>query len=75
MAAIVGLAGLAPTLAAVRRGRHGGAGQQGMPGLRRRPVRCDEVRRRGAMLLPVDSEHNAIFQVLEPAATAVPSTG
>ncbi len=29
----------------------------------------------GATLLPVDSEHNAIFQALEPRATATPSSG
>lgn len=35
MAAIIGAAGLAPTLTAVRRGAKGGACQQGMSGLRR----------------------------------------
>ncbi|CAA7617044.1 1-deoxy-D-xylulose-5-phosphate reductoisomerase [Magnetospirillum sp. SS-4] len=64
MAAIVGAAGLAPTLAAARRGAVIGlankeclvcAGQLMMA----------EVQKHGATLLPVDSEHSAIFQVFE----------
>ncbi|GGX57691.1 1-deoxy-D-xylulose 5-phosphate reductoisomerase [Litorimonas cladophorae] len=64
MAAIIGSAGLEPTLAAVEQGQHVGlankeclvcAGETFMAA----------VRRSGAKLLPVDSEHNAIFQVLE----------
>ncbi len=64
MAAIVGAAGLAPTLAAVRRGA--------MIALANKEtlvcageLMMAEVTRCGATLLPVDSEHNAIFQVLE----------
>jgi 1-deoxy-D-xylulose-5-phosphate reductoisomerase len=64
MAAIVGAAGLAPTLAAVRRGA--------IVALANKEVLVcagalfmDEVGRHGATLLPVDSEHNAIFQVFE----------
>lgn len=63
MAAIVGAAGLKPTLAAVRAGKRVllankealvMAGQLFMA----------EVRRARATLLPIDSEHNAIFQSL-----------
>jgi 1-deoxy-D-xylulose-5-phosphate reductoisomerase len=64
MAAIVGAAGLAPTLAAVRRGA--------IVALANKEVLVcagalfmAEVGRHGATLLPVDSEHNAIFQVFE----------
>ena len=64
MAAIVGAAGLAPTLAAVRRGA--------LVALANKEtlvcagdLMMAEVARCGATLLPVDSEHNAIFQVLE----------
>ena len=64
MAAIVGAAGLAPTLAAIRRGA--------IVALANKEVLVcagalfmDEVKRHGATLLPVDSEHNAIFQVFE----------
>ncbi len=64
MSAIVGAAGLEPTLAAIRRG--------GLVAFaNKETLVCggslvlDEVRRHGARLLPVDSEHNAIFQVLD----------
>jgi 1-deoxy-D-xylulose-5-phosphate reductoisomerase len=63
MAAIVGAAGLAPCLAAARAGKRlllankealvvGGA------------LFMETVRRHGATLLPIDSEHSAIFQCL-----------
>ena len=63
MAAIVGAAGLAPCLAAARAGKRlllankealvvGGA------------LFIDAVRDGGATLLPIDSEHSAIFQCL-----------
>jgi len=70
MAAIIGSAGLEPTLAAVEQGIHVGlankeclvcAGETFMAA----------VRQSGATLLPVDSEHNAIFQVLEDDAKGV----
>ena len=32
-----------------------------------------EIRQHGARLLPVDSEHNAIFQVLEPTGATASS--
>ncbi|HEX7968361.1 MAG TPA: 1-deoxy-D-xylulose-5-phosphate reductoisomerase [Stellaceae bacterium] len=64
MAAIVGAAGLAPTLAAVRQGA--------LVGLANKEVLVcagalvmREARQHGARLLPVDSEHNAIFQVFD----------
>jgi 1-deoxy-D-xylulose-5-phosphate reductoisomerase len=63
MAAIVGAAGLAPTLAAVRRGA--------MVALANKEclvcagdLFMREVARHGAALLPVDSEHNAIWQAM-----------
>lgn len=64
VAAIVGAAGLEPTLAAVAQGKTVAlankeclvcAGQ----------VFMDAVKLHGTTLLPVDSEHNAIFQVLD----------
>ena len=64
MAAIVGSAGLAPTLSAVRRGAIIGlANKETLVCAGELMTR--EVGRFGARLLPVDSEHNAIFQVLE----------
>ena len=63
MAAIVGAAGLEPTLAAAR------AGKRVMLANKEVLVMAGElfmhaVREHGAILLPVDSEHNAIFQSL-----------
>jgi len=64
MAAIVGAAGLAPTLAAVRRGATVAfANKECLVSAGALMMR--EVAAHGATLLPVDSEHNAIFQVLE----------
>ena len=63
IAAIVGAAGLAPTLAAARAGKKlllANKEALVMAG----PIFMDTVRRNGATLLPIDSEHNAIFQCL-----------
>jgi 1-deoxy-D-xylulose-5-phosphate reductoisomerase len=63
LAAIVGCAGLAPTMAAIEQG--------GIVALANKEalvsageVMTAAVKRHGATLLPVDSEHNAIFQCL-----------
>lgn len=63
MAAIVGAAGLVPTLAAVK------AGKRVLLANKEALVMSGELfieatKRSGATLLPVDSEHNAIFQCL-----------
>lgn len=64
MAAIVGAAGLRPTLAAVRRGAT-------IALANKECLVCagdlfiKEAERNNATLLPVDSEHNAIFQVFD----------
>lgn len=64
MAAIVGAAGLRPTMAAIRRGATVALANK-------ETLVCagtlvlEEVARHGATLLPVDSEHNAIFQVFD----------
>jgi len=63
MAAIVGAAGLKPTLAAVEAGKKVLLANKEalvMSGA----LFMDAVRRSGAVLLPIDSEHNAIFQCL-----------
>lgn len=65
MAGIVGAAGLAPTLAAVRRGASVALANKECL-VSAGPLFMAEVARSGATLLPVDSEHNAIFQVLDP---------
>jgi 1-deoxy-D-xylulose-5-phosphate reductoisomerase len=64
MAAIVGAAGLAPTLAAIRRGAIVALANKEVLVCAGELVTA-EVRRCGATLLPVDSEHNAIFQVFD----------
>jgi 1-deoxy-D-xylulose-5-phosphate reductoisomerase len=63
MAAITGAAGLAPTLAAVEGGRQLAlANKEAL--VCAGEVMLRAVRDAGATLLPVDSEHNAIFQSL-----------
>lgn len=64
MAAIVGAAGLEPTLAAARRGAAVAFANKECL-VCAGPLMMDLVRRSGATLLPVDSEHNAIFQVFD----------
>jgi len=63
MAAIVGAAGLLPTLAAAKAGKRillANKEALVMSG----PLFMRAVRDHGAVLLPIDSEHNAIFQCL-----------
>ncbi|WP_455223109.1 1-deoxy-D-xylulose-5-phosphate reductoisomerase [Kaarinaea lacus] len=63
MAAIVGAAGLRPTLAAARAGKRillANKEALVMSG----QIFIDEVKNNGAQLLPIDSEHNAIFQCM-----------
>ncbi len=63
MAAIVGAAGLVPTLAAARTGKKlllANKEALVMAG----PIFMDAVRTHHATLLPIDSEHNAVFQCL-----------
>jgi 1-deoxy-D-xylulose-5-phosphate reductoisomerase len=64
MAAIVGAAGLPPTLAAIRRGAIIAFANKECMVCAGQLVMA-EVARSGATLLPVDSEHNAIFQVFD----------
>ncbi len=64
MGAIVGAAGLAPTLAAIRRGAIVALANKECLVCAGALV-IAEARRAGARLLPVDSEHSAVFQVLE----------
>lgn len=64
MASIVGAAGLAPTLAAVRRGTVVGLANKECL-VCAGALMTAEVAAHGATLLPVDSEHSAIFQVLD----------
>ena len=63
MAAIVGCAGLEPVMAAVEAGRTVAlANKEAL--VTAGSLMTDAARRSGATILPVDSEHNAIFQCL-----------
>jgi len=63
MAAIVGCAGLEPVMAAVEAGRTIAlANKEAL--VTAGSLMIDAARRHGATILPVDSEHNAIFQCL-----------
>jgi 1-deoxy-D-xylulose-5-phosphate reductoisomerase len=69
MAAIVGAAGLASTLAAARAGKRVLLANKEalvMAG----PLVMGAARDSGALLVPVDSEHNAVFQCLNPPKAA-----
>jgi 1-deoxy-D-xylulose-5-phosphate reductoisomerase len=75
MAAIVGAAGLRATLAAAEAGKKLLlANKEAL--VVAGPVFMDTVRAGRATLLPIDSEHNAIFQCLPPfAASDLPAKG
>ncbi len=64
MAAIVGMAGLEPVLAAIGQGSCVAIANK-EPLVAAGPLVMAAVEQSGATLLPVDSEHNAIFQVFE----------
>ncbi len=68
--AIVGTAGLAPALAAIRAGKDIAVASKEILVLAGEIVMA-EARRHGVRVLPVDSEHSAIFQCLDgrPAAS------
>jgi 1-deoxy-D-xylulose-5-phosphate reductoisomerase len=71
MAAIVGVAGLAPTLAAARSGAVVAlANKESL--VCAGPWLIEAARQAGGAVIPVDSEHSAIFQVLQqPCASRV----
>lgn len=74
MAAIVGAAGLVPTLSAVH------AGKKILLANKEALVMAgglfmEAVKASGALLLPVDSEHNAIFQCLPPTSRGLSGSG
>lgn len=74
MAAIVGAAGLLPTLAAARAGKRVLLANKEalvMSG----HLLMEAVAAHGATLLPIDSEHNAIFQCLPQGMTGGPAGG
>jgi 1-deoxy-D-xylulose-5-phosphate reductoisomerase len=64
IAAIAGAIGLAPTLAAIRSGRVVAIANK-EPLVMAGALMMAEARRAGARILPLDSEHNAVFQCLQ----------
>ncbi|HEY1050499.1 MAG TPA: 1-deoxy-D-xylulose-5-phosphate reductoisomerase [Prosthecobacter sp.] len=64
LVAIVGTGGLAPALAAIERGMHLAVASKEILVMAGEAV-TESARRKGVNILPVDSEHNAIFQCLE----------
>jgi 1-deoxy-D-xylulose-5-phosphate reductoisomerase len=67
MAAIVGCAGLSPVMAALERGGAlAFANKEAL--VSAGPLMLDAAKLSGATLLPVDSEHNAIFQCMDRSA-------
>jgi 1-deoxy-D-xylulose-5-phosphate reductoisomerase len=69
MAAIVGCAGMMPVLAALKRGKSVAlANKEAL--VSAGALMMNAAKASGATLLPVDSEHNAIFQCLDRSAPA-----
>jgi len=64
ISAIVGAAGLLPTLAAIRSGKHIALANK-EPMVMAGKLMQEEARKHGVRIFPVDSEHSAIFQSLE----------
>ena len=64
VSAIVGSAGLDPTLAAIRAGKNIALANKETLVMAGQVV-CQEAKERGVSIIPVDSEHNAVFQVLD----------
>ncbi len=64
VSAIVGAAGLLPTLAAIRAGKDIGLANKETLVMAGRLVMA-EARAHGVRVLPIDSEHSAVFQALE----------
>jgi 1-deoxy-D-xylulose-5-phosphate reductoisomerase len=64
ISAIVGAAGLVPTLSAIRSGKHIALANK-EPMVMAGKLMQDEARKHGVKIFPVDSEHSAIFQSLE----------
>ena len=69
MAAILGAAGIEPTLKAIQQGKIVAlANKESL--VAAGTFMMDAVKKSGGTLLPVDSEHNAVFQVFDPTQRA-----
>jgi 1-deoxy-D-xylulose-5-phosphate reductoisomerase len=61
VSAIVGAAGLMPTLAALKKGKQVGIANK-EPLVMAGPLMFEAAKKSGATILPIDSEHSAVFQ-------------
>lgn len=64
VSAITGITGLIPTLEAIKKGKHIAIAAKELL-VTAGEIMLKEVKKRGVKFLPVDSEHNAVFQCLE----------
>ncbi|MCK4400955.1 1-deoxy-D-xylulose-5-phosphate reductoisomerase [bacterium] len=64
VSAITGITGLVPTLEAIKKGKHIAIAAKELL-VAAGEIMLKEVKRKGVKLLPVDSEHNAVFQCLD----------
>jgi len=64
VSAITGITGLIPTLEAIKKGKHIAIAAKELL-VTAGEIMLKEVKKRGVKFVPVDSEHNAIFQCLE----------
>ena len=62
VSAMVGAAGLVPTLEAIKRGKHIGLANKEVL-VTAGEIVTAEAKKHGATLLPIDSEHSALFQI------------
>ncbi len=65
MVAIVGMAGLCPLMAAIAQGATVAIANK-EPLVAAGPIVLEAAKKAGTTILPIDSEHNAVFQVFEP---------
>lgn len=65
MAAIVGMAGLKPLMTAIKQGTTVAIANK-EPLVAAGPLVLEAAAKAGTTILPIDSEHNAVFQVFEP---------
>ncbi len=64
VSAITGITGLIPTLEAIKKGKHIAIAAKELL-VAAGEIMLKDAKRKGAKLLPVDSEHNAVFQCLD----------
>ena len=69
LTAIVGMIGLVPTLEAIKHKKRHSACKQRNTSMCRETCNEVEAKKNGVKILPVDSEHSAIFQIIKMEKT------